>query len=178
VVKSLRKQILIQISIAVGAIIVVSIPLYLAKGDINRRILKVQELRSLFVEQVRAESSLIALKEDEAKGLAAAAVLNQYVPTRDALINFPRTLSGLASSYNLETSIVFGNQTETGGGLLSLDVDVKATGESGDILDFLKILEGGKYFIIVDSVSLTRRAAENKFEASISGRVFSRPTNI
>jgi len=174
----LKKQIFIQAGIALALVVVISVPLFIVKGDISRRLIKVQELRTQFTEQVKAENSFIALKEGASRGLAAKAVLDRFVPSRDTLINFPRGLVNVAAEFDLEASATFGGQTELPNGLLSLVIDIKTVGEYSNILAFLNTLEKSEYFFIVESVNLVHQIDDGKFESSISAKVFSKPRNI
>lgn len=131
-----------------------------------------KERRSILEEQ-RTIQSITTLKSgfDEAKGYVD--ILERLLPTKDALINFPKEMNELGRQQNIEATVSFGTETagnESSPG--SIQFLLNARGAYDAIANFLKAVEESRYLVAWDNIDISEHAG--KYEAKINGKVFSR----
>lgn len=172
-----KKQIFIHVGLSLTAIVVLGCLIFIVKGDINRRVLKIQELESRLSSHARAEESLIALKAGADLADRAQAALFKYIPLSDELINFPKELAAIARDNNVQLSVSFGGEAAREDGLKELTFDIRTVSGHAEFIAFIKALEQGPRLIAIQNTTVARRSGEGSFEGLVSGKVFSRLPN-
>ena len=169
----LKKQIFVHVALSLVAVLFLSVLLFLVQGDINRRVLKIQEFESRLAAHTRAEESLIALKAGAEEARRARAVLFKYVPISDELINFPKELTAIARDQNTQLSVSFGGEALREDGLRELIFEIRTISGYANFLAFVDALESGPRLVTLQNLTVSRRDNDS-FEGLISGKVFSR----
>jgi Tfp pilus assembly protein PilO len=171
-----QKQILKHLAISATGIIILFIILILVKGDVGRRADLAEGLKATLAGHNQATESLIRLKAGEKEASSYLATLKNQLPFEEELINFPKEIIGLAERDKVELGFTFGGRgTEELDQLGSLSFSMSSSGTYDDTLAFLKRIESHRYFISLDSISLTQKSeSENLFSGVMSGKIFIR----
>jgi len=171
--KDFKRSFLIDLGISLGIVAVILIANYFVFSDISSRVSRIQELRRDTAFRVRAIDSLVVLKDESRRAAEYYNVLFNILPDTDSLFDFRRRLIALASDFGVKFTFAFGNDspgTDLTPGFAEFDANI--SGEEKNFIPLLKKIEEGLYFIQFNSVDFD--FANDKFNASMEGRIFSR----
>jgi len=169
-----KKKLMINIIIAGSLIIVLMVLLILAAQDIKRRVAQIDSLRQELASRANALQSLATLKQDYEKAKPYSARLQTLLPTKDEVVNFPQNLNNIARTNKVELGFSFGaEKSASSGEPASIAFSLTSSSLYSDFLNFLKAVEGSRYFIKWESIDISRAEEQTqKFSALVSGRVY------
>lgn len=168
-----KRWLLVSGSISGGAILALSVLIFLTGKDISRRANTIFSQRQELTLQLRVFESLASLRSGAEQANKLLPYIQDILPVKERLIEFPKQLESAAKNNQLGFGFRFEAETKgsdkepgTNGFVLT------SYGSYQNFIRFLKFIENGKYFTGFDSFDLNRRA-ENNFEIIIKGKVFS-----
>ena len=148
---SFKKQFIREISFALGGVLVLIALLFVVRGDINKRVSKIQELTGRLAARNQAAAAFVELKSAATKAQEYEQVLRSALPTEDGLINFPKAMTELGKQSGIELGVSLGGEAPAlSGGLGGLNFALNTTSDYQGFVGFLKNLEAHPYFIRID----------------------------
>lgn len=171
--KKLWGSILITLLIIVPLVVV----LVLVRGDIVKRIQRVDEYKSDLLTRSQAIGLLAELKKNAQRAEPLLERIENRLPTRDELILFPRELERIALEKEVDFGFTFGNETtgsEQSPGVVTFTMSLAGTYDA--LTAFLQAIESSRYYIRMESVDLTRKDG-GVYALVTSGEVYIRNIN-
>lgn len=172
---SFKKQLTIQLAIAAGVILVLSVALSVFSGNIRAAIDELAALRSDLASRAASLESLAKLQTQYTrKAKAYSESLAQAVPKKEDLIGLSKDFQSLAGQARVDQSFGFTGETPASGGNLGfLSFQISATGELANLSRFLSSVENFRYLTKVESLGIAPDPANGQ-KLSIRGRIFFR----
>ena len=153
-----KKQLLTQIGIALGTVLVFALFIILLNSDINKRIEQINKYRGDLAFRNQTIEVLSTAKSDLVRAQPLINNLEGLLPDKDSLVNFPRELEQIAKARKVDFGFGFGNEqagsAEAPG---FIRFTMTAVGEYGALIAFLSDLEAHHYFISLDTFDMTRQ---------------------
>lgn len=171
---SFKRRFIKQLIIGTISVTVVAVIIIVLNFDINKRAerIEVRKLESLV--QSQAILILSDLKKEAVLAQTDYALLESALPTRDQLISLPRELEQIAKAGNVDLGFAFGNETpSTDSQPGSIRFTMSLGGGINDLLNFMKVFEGHKYFIHLASVDMSKKEG-SRFTLGTTGEIFTR----
>ncbi len=141
--------------------------------DVARLAKTVQQERSTQAERAMTTTALATLRADAFRAGAYRSTLENMLPTKDNLIQFPREMIALGKQANVEVAATFGSETpstEKNPGTIRFAMTVDGAYDAIDA--FLGSVERSRYIVAWDTIDIVEQ--KGRFRAIIDGRVFSR----
>lgn len=167
-----RKIYLIIFLTAIVAVVLAAINYWLIMRA-NIVVGQIQEKRQALAFRSRVIEGETLLKSDLVRVQREGAFLDNILPAPDNLIDFPRDITVWASQNNIDVGFSFLKEVE------SKDQEpgyipflLTGTGQRQDIFNFIKAMEGSRYFIQFNQYDLVSEL--NKYTLFINGQIFSR----
>lgn len=157
--------ILLAISTVLGGILI------FVGSDISKRTEQIIQAKRDLLFRLQSTETLALLRRDSQGAKNYTYELNNILPSRDQLINFPRDLAIIARQNKIELNAGLGKESVSDGNLAQTNFNMTGQGSSDNFIAFLKSVETAKYFINLDSIDFIQQG--NTFRALINGRVFS-----
>lgn len=172
VLAGFKKKLFTQIGIALGAILLLAIFIFLLNKDINTRIEAIEKAKGEIALREKTIELLTGTNTDFKRADPLFENLKSLLPNKIELIAFESSLLQRAKTFAVESGFKFGAEkagtTEEPG---TIKFTMTAAGSYEDIIDFLKYVEGHKYFISLDSIDINR-SSPNKYSSLIFGEIF------
>ncbi len=168
-----KKQLGIQIGIALAAVIVMVTGVQLAVGNLEGNAGRIQQQKTDLAFRIRATDQLASLKAASDKAQPLFKLLNATLPPKDELINFGQTLTQLAKSDKVDLGFTFGGEVAPKAGApgyIPFSLTGSATYDS--FQKFLKDVENSRYFVKMNSIDLVRPGAGDIYNIVASGQVY------
>ncbi len=146
--QELGKKILVTLLI----ITVLLVGLIFLGWDINRRAQVIKEQRQELADRSAKLSLFAQLQNQSVQADSYLSILENILPNRDQLFDFPKELEKLAKQAGLGFGFSFGNETPPSSaqpGRLKFIIAVQ--GSLAKILDFIKIAEASRFLINFES---------------------------
>lgn len=141
--------------------------------DISRLADAVRRGREGQAERAAAATALKTLQADALRAKPYRSTLENILPTKDNLIQFPREIVALGKQSGVDVAVTFGSETastEKTPGSIRFAMAVDGTYDAIGV--FLGAVERSRYIVAWDSIDVTDQ--KGRYRATIDGRVFSR----
>jgi|GEM_PF-1388275 len=172
---SFKKQLTIQLSIALGVLIILSIGLSIFAGSIRTAIDDLASLRADLAFRASSLKSLANLQTQynrKAKGYSEN--LTKAVPQKEELIGLSKDFQSLAGLAKVEQTFGFTSETPaSGGGLGFLSFQSTASGDLLSLSKFLSSIENFRYLTKVESLNISPSEPSSQ-KLNIKGKIFFR----
>lgn len=169
-----KKKFLVRLSISLSAVLLLIIANIFIDSDINRRVVKIQNLRKDLAFRAQAVNALLVLKEESRRAQNYLGVLQNILPSPEQLINFRKAVRTMGISNQVDADLTFGAQ-ESGidGEPGHIGFNMSANTNSLDAFaNFLTGIETGNYLVAINSIQLNQSVKGVK--ATLAGQVYSR----
>ncbi len=166
-----RKRLITTIIIVLVISAILGGALIFAASDISKRTEQIVRTKQDLLFRLQLTETLALLRKDSQEAQAYAYELNNILPHRDQLINFPRELSTIARQSEIELNSSLGKESVSDGNLTQTDFNMTSQGSLNDFINFLKFIETSNYFINLNSIDFARQ--DDTLKAVIAGEVFS-----
>ncbi len=175
ILQGFKKKLLTHVGIALAIIGLLALFIVLLNGDINKRVVAIQTAKDETVLRAQTIELLTGANSDLKKADALLANLQNLLPNKDQLINFPRELETTAKQYAVDVGFSFGPESVAKDNLPgSISFTMTAAGDFDNIVDFLKSVEQHKYLISLDSIDVHRSGKDNVFSLLTSGLIYTK----
>ncbi len=177
VLAGFKKKLLIQISIALGVLVLLSIFIILLNIDINKQAEEIEQIKMQLALRARTIELLTSSKSDVEKANMLLGRMQQMIPTEAELIALPREMQRIGKTYAVDTDFRFiGSQQDgTDQQLGSMKFTISIIGAYDDILSFLEYIEGHRYIMPFEFVDLSRikdKDGTDKFSLIANGTLY------
>lgn len=161
-----------QISISLTVILLLAALLLLIGRDISLKTANIKQQRQDFSLRSQALNSLAFLRSEAERSKNILKAIQDLLPQSDQLINFPKSLEGLAKNNQLSFGFSFNSETPAEENKPAINAfTLNLSGQYNNFLNFLKAVERSQYFVAFDFLDLNKKGAD--FEIIMKGRVFS-----
>lgn len=141
--------------------------------DLKRLALIVQHERQERAERGAATTALATLRSDALRAKQYRSTLENILPTKDDLIQFPREMAALGKQGGVDVVVTFGAETaSTEKTLGTIRFAMTVDGSYDAVAAFMGVVERSRYIVAWDAVDITEQ--KGRYHATIDGRVFSR----
>lgn len=164
----MKKQ-LFTIGVGIIIIVVLITALIFIGFDISKKAIKVSESKQDIYFRSNIIKSLSILRSDINKIQPYIYGLNNVLPTKDQLINFPRELSLIASQNKINLSFNFSGENSNDR-LKWIELTGTAEGDFINIINFLKSIENSNYSVKIDNIDFNEKDDVSK--TIFNGKVF------
>ncbi len=162
---------MLTIGLSLGISLFLIAILFFIGSDITKRIDQIKQIRADLLFRQQLTESLALLHKDSQEAQNYSSELENILPTRDQLLNFPHDLSTIARQNKIELNSSLGQETSGAvEGLKKVGFTMATQGSFDNFINFLKSLETGRYFIDLGSIDFSRQ--NNNFKAFMNGGVF------
>lgn len=164
---------LAQIGIILAIVVVFLTMIFWLSGDISERVVKIQNQQRELVARSISLESLSSLKSDAAAAKTLSSLLENILPLKDQLINFPKDMEEIARISGMDFGTSFGDEksaTESEPGYIAFVFTIGGNYEK--IVNFMRQAEQSRYIIQWNNVDIAEKSSV--YRGTISGRVFSR----
>lgn len=167
-----KKRLLIIIGIPLGVCLILATALFFIGSDIAKRTEQIKQLRSEIVFRLQSTESLAILSKEAEQARNYTIQLEGILPKRDQLLSFPRDLSTIARQAQVDINSTLGQEvSESTDGLRKTDFSITGQGSFDNLINFLKLFEGGRYLTSLKMLDFTRQ--DGSFKTLMTGQVFS-----
>jgi len=167
-----KKQLILTISTAVGAMIIFGGVILFFASDIKGKAEEIKQLQNTLGFRLRASDSLLVLREDYSKAQEYIPSLETILPTRDQLVTFPREITSQAKEKEVNLNVNLGKEVvKTDKSLGTIEFTMSGQGLFENFISFFKDMESGRYSVKIENLDLTRQ--ETKVKILAKGKVFS-----
>lgn len=170
---SLRKQIFVQLAIAVGVLAALLAANQFMVSLLKKTSDRIQEQRGELVFRSRASEILPILQNDAAAAKPLLEKLNKILPPKEGLINFGRQLVELAKKQKVNLTFDAKGDvpaTDESPGAIKFFITGEAT--YANFVRFLKSVENEPFLVKFSSINMTRKPSGSSFTALADGEVF------
>lgn len=168
-----KKKVYLIVSLTTVAIIFLAAINYWLMMRVNTIISQIQGRRQTLAFRSRVIEGETLLKSDLIRARREGAFLDNILPAPDNLIDFPKDITVWASQNNIDVGFSFLKETE------SKDQEpgyipflLTGAGRLQDIFNFIRAMEGSRYFIQFNQYDLVSDLG--KYTFFINGQIFSR----
>ncbi len=154
-------------------ITILIVMVFLLQSDLDSKLSQIKLQHVTLASKSNSLESLAILRGQSDKAAPYFSFLENILPPRDQLLSFSKEIEDMARKNNLEFGFTFGQETIGSGDQPGkIDFKVLVTGPYESVSNFIKGVEGGRYFIDIVNVDLTKKG--QGYSATISGKVFFR----
>ena len=169
-----KKRLWITIAISGGGLLLLATFIIVLNYDINKRERAIMEQKQMLELRNQTIALLSSASNDLRRIEPMLAMLENILPNKDQLINFPTELNKAAKGYGVDIGFTFGpEKAGTPEGPGNIKFTMTLAGAFSDIVDFLRVIERHQYFIKLDSIDV-RPAANNNFSLLTSGVIYTK----
>lgn len=145
--------------------------------DISNKVGEIERIRGELYSNSENINKLAILRSDYNKAQPYFSELDNFLPTRDELINFSKEMNVLAeqSGVFFDNPPKLSNENTSQNNINNINsVDVTATIKGGfdNILIFLKSIEKSRYVIKYDTLDISKQNGNSNYEAKLKGKIF------
>ncbi len=159
--------------ITAGVVVMLALLATWVGYDLRRLALEVQRARQEWQSRVAAGNALATLQSDAVRAQPYRSTLENILPTKDNLIQFPREMAALGKQGGADVGVTFGNEfasIEKTPGTIRFAMTIDGSYEA--ITAFMGGVERSRYIVAWDAVDISEQ--KGRYHATIDGRVFSR----
>jgi len=168
---SFRRQIIVKISLAFVAVILMVGAIFFLNSLVSAKAGFIFSTRSDLNNRINLVNQLTQLKAAAAEATPYIEKLSKALPPRDALLSLQVDLNDIAHKYSLGFGFKFvGEESKIGNNIKSAPFQINIQGTYPNIINFLKDLESGSYFISLSDADIV--GSPTSYNASISGQIF------
>ena len=172
-VAGFKKRLLIKSGIAAAIILALAIFIILLNTDINKHIDEIIAANQEFALRSQTFNLLSSSNTDLKRAQPLLETLQTILPSKDQLITFPDELQKSANGYGVSVGFSFGSETpSTATQPGNIKFTMTLAGSFTDIVQYLKFIEGHRYFIRLDSVDIRRETIN--FSLLTGGVIFTK----
>jgi len=167
-----KKRLLIIIGIPLGVCLILATALFFIGSDIAKRTEQIKQLRSEIIFGLQSTESLAILSKEAEQAKNYIVQLENILPQRDQLVTFPRDLNIIAKQSQVDLNATLGQEiSESTDGLRKTDFSITGQGSFDNLINFLKLFEGGQYLVSLKMLDFTQQ--DGGFKTLLTGQVFS-----
>jgi Tfp pilus assembly protein PilO len=159
--------------VTIGAVVILVAITTWVGFDLYQLALTVQQERQERAERVAAAHALATLQSDALRAQAYRSTLENILPTKDTLIQFPKEIVALGKEGGEDVGVTFRTETasteKTPG---SIQFAMTVDGSYDEIAAFISRVERSRYIVAWDTIDVSEQ--KGRYRATIDGRVFSR----
>lgn len=166
-----KRKLTTNISLFGGIVLILGGLLVILGFDIGSQTQKIRTQRESLVNRTQSVSTLANLQNDFNESQKYLSALENILPTRDQLIDFPRELEIAARNQNLGFGFSFGNEKSPSNsepGATTFSVTLQGT--QTQIFNFVRFLEQSRFLISFSTFDMNRSG--ERFNTTIRGEVF------
>lgn len=164
---------MIQLVIGVAVLLVAVIATEIAASQLEKNSEKIRDQKRELSLRTSATANFAELKSNFDLAQPAIAILDQFLPPKDDLINFGRDMVNLGKQHGLSIGFNFGNETSSSAsGAGSIIFSISGSGSFNGFQQFLNDIEKSSLFIKVTSFDVTRSAPNDEYNILMNGVVF------
>ena len=168
---SFKKRLTIIISAVLGGIITLGTILFLIDSDISKKSLQIKTSRNDLNFRLNATQSLVILQQEFRQIQDKIYLLDNILPSRDDLVNFPKDLNALARNNNIILNMSLGQEgRDPGGKFGATNFTISGSGGLSNVSKFLNDLKSSRYSVNFNKLDFTRE--DNNFKILLGGQVF------
>jgi hypothetical protein len=171
---SLNRRLFIQLAIAVGSVLVLSLAVLFLNSHINSQVENMASQKRDIALRNRTVELLAGGNSDLKRAEPLLARLQSVLPAKDTLLAFSRDIKTFGKQFGVTVGFSFGVEkagTESEPG--TVNFSLSASGEYDDLMAFLDFLENHPYFIRFDGISLGYQK-ETQYTISTSGVIYTK----
>jgi Tfp pilus assembly protein PilO len=177
VLAGFKKKLLIQVSIGLGAVLLLSIFMILLNMDINKQADAIEQIKMQLALRARTIELLTSSKGDVEKAGMLLTKMQKMLPTEADQISLPREMQRLGATYGVETEFGYigAKQPATDQQLGSMKFRMSVIGAYDDIINFLSYFEAHQYIMPFEFVDLSRKGKDKdgeKFALMTDGTIY------
>ncbi len=166
-----------RVALELGLIFIIaavsgSLLLWMA-GDIRSKAFAIREQKRQLTVRSLSLQSLADLKSDAERARTFSSLLENILPLKDQLINFPKDMEDIAGRYGVDFGSTFGEERAASGvepGFIAFTFNIG--GAYDRIVAFINEAERSRYIIEWMAFDLSERSGS--YRGTVSGKVFSR----
>ena len=167
------KKELLHFWVTLGVVALLGLLTFLLGADMSRLANKIQQAREEHAGRVAAVSAFATLQSDAIRARPYSNALENILPTKDNLIEFPKEMKELGRRNGIDVAITFGAEAQSSGKSPgSIRFAMTADGSYDGIVAWMSAVEHSRYIVGWNSVDVVEQ--KGRYHASIDGRVFSR----
>ena len=171
---SFRRYLIVSITILLGSVAVCIALFLFLSNDLAVQAHAIAANRNTVEESAQALTLGTALARRAGEASHVLTAMNNLLPSKDALLEFPKWMSGIARGHNVVVRFSFQgdttNPTATDPGSIGFSID--ASGSHSDLSAFLEEVEAKSTSFLVTFSSLNFRKDSATYRASAHGKVF------
>lgn len=174
---SFKKRLLKQVGLGLGIIIVLVVFMFVLSADINSRTLAIDQAHNELTLRTQTINLLTGSNTDLKKSDQYLANLQQFLPEKDALVDFREAIPRIGKTYAVDAVLGFTRieKAATADQPGSIGFDLVVGGTFDDIIDFLKYIEAHKYLINIASVDIQISPKDkSRFSLVINGEIYTK----
>lgn len=174
--KTFRKNLLRQLSVAFGIIIILAVSFFFIKRHIKESVAQITSARQELSHRTAVLNELSDLRSQYKRfGQPYLNVLSNIIPEKDKLIDISQDFQTIASQDDLEFGFSFLGERvpEDSSELGYIEFRLNIKGESmNGISDFIERIEDFRYLTTVNRVDIRRNRELNEITLILQGRVY------
>jgi hypothetical protein len=171
---SINNRLFVQLSIAVGSVLVLSLTVLFLNSHITKQVEQMASQKRDIALRNRTIELLAGGNSDLKRAEPLLARLQSILPAKDTLLSFSRDVKAFGKQFDVTVGFSFGVEkagTEAEPG--TVNFSLSASGEYDNLMNFLGFLENHPYFIRFDGVSLGYQK-DAQYTISTSGVIFTK----
>jgi hypothetical protein len=171
---SFSKQLAIVFGFTFLGIVFFLVSSFLIGKNLQAKAQKITLLEKEISFRNKALKSIAVLKRDYQEAQPYFESVNNFLPTKDQLINFSRDLNSLANQQKVNLTFNLNDESATPLGssnfLVGNNFELTVNGSTENTLSFLRLLIQGRYFFYINSLVISY-SRENLMNASLKGQI-------
>lgn len=170
----MKKHLVLTIGLGVLIIFILSALLFFLKNDISKKTDKIKEIKQEIILRSKIISSLSVMRGDINLIQPYIPGIDNFLFTKDQLINFSKELDGMAAQDKINISSSFSEgsgASEKPGELKWIGLTSAAEGNFNGLIRFLKSIENSRYSVKLENIDLSEEK-DSIFKMIFNGKVF------
>ncbi len=164
--RDLKNQLLPQIAIAVGVVVIIGLAIIFLGIYIRNAAADTVSIKTEMSIRARQLGDILRLREEAKLAEPGLISLQNALPQKDELISLPEQIAGLAAANNASATFKFGNEATD-----NIEFSMVVEGGYGSIVNFIHAIENQVFFINISTVNIVN-VSGGAYRADIKGRVF------
>ncbi len=169
-----QKQILKLVAISLAIIVLISAALIILGRDITNKASDITETKKNIFNNSRSVELLTLLQSDAATSKRYLPQMENFLISKDQLLNFSKDLNLMAQQNNLPLNLTFKGETPLTGDnprQTSISINSESPSNMENLIKFLESVENSRYFVKFNSLDINQN--NNRMRLNFDGQVFS-----
>lgn len=171
-----KKKLFLEIGIALGGALLLSVFIILLNIDINKQADAIEETKVQLALRTRTLELLTSSKGDVERADLFLTRLQSMVPTEEQLIALPREFQRIAKTYDVDADFRFIGSQQPGSEqqLGTMKFSLSMIGLYDNVLQFLEFIESSQYIMVLDLGDMSRSKDKegDKFSLIANGTLY------